>query len=220
MRLPKINQKVSLRIISGAWEGLYSTYVEGLDSQVLTVAVPMYGGGNLLLPKDEEILVEFIDGGDRLAFPTRVLGHLNQVVPLLALAAPAPGSVRIHQQREFVRLNANLSVSYALLLPETAEKEKGAQKLLLRGRTMDVSGSGAQIVTPEAYPTGSRLELLLHLQGGDVPIEAVVVRVAQQPNPKEYWLGVRFVKMEERDRERIVRFIFSEQRARRQKGLL
>lgn len=220
MRLPKINQKVSIRITTGPWAGRYSTYVEGLDQRVMTVAHPMYGGSNVPLPVGEEVLVEFMDGKDRLVFPTRVLGHDTQVVPILSLALPAPGEVRRHQQRDFVRLDANIPISYALLSDEKSDEAGETAKAFLRGRTMDISGSGAQIVTQEAYPVGTKLELILHLEGTDLILEAEVVRLAGQPNPREVWLGVRYTRVDERDREKIVRFIFSEQRLRRQKGLL
>lgn len=220
MRLPKINQKVSLRIPQGAWEGLYSTYVEGIDQGTLTVAPPMYRGVNVPLLRGEEVMVEFIEGGERLAFPTRVLGHFTQVVPILSLELPAPGSIRRHQQRDFVRLDANLPISFALLPDEEPEKGEETERVFHRGRTMDISGSGAQIVTKEVYPVGTKVELILHLPGAEVTIEAEVVRLAEHPTPTEAWLGVRFIKLDERDRERIVRYIFSEQRSRRQKGLL
>lgn len=218
MRLPKINQKVSLRIPRGSWEGLYPTYVEGIGPQALTVAYPTYGGANVPLTIGEEVLLEFIDGGERLAFPTHVTGRYTQVVPILSLALPAPGTIRRHQQRDFVRLEATLPISFAVL-PENPD-EKGTEKLFLRGRTMDISGNGAQIASAVAYPAGTRLELILELPDGDVRIEALVVRLAQQPTPKEVWLGVRFVRVDDRDRERIIRYIFTEQRSRRQKGLL
>lgn len=220
MRLPKINQKVSLRVLQGSWEGLYSTYVEGMDQGALTVAHPMYGGETVPLMVGEEVLIEFVDGGERLLFPSRVLGHFTQVVAILSLSLPVPGLIRRHQQRDFVRLDSNLSLRYALI-PERAPEEGEVEPPVFHvGRTLDVSGSGAQIVTHEAYPNGARLQLVLEMPGGAVPLEAVVVRIAHRPSPREVWLGVRFTRVEERDRERIVRYIFSEQRFRRQKGLL
>ena len=215
MRLPKINQKVSLRILQGSWEGLYSTYVEGIEGGGLTVAQPMYGGATVPLLVGEEVLLEFIDGGERLVFPTRVLGRATEVVPILSLSLPAPGSIRRHQQRDFVRLDSNLPLRYAPVPEKDADPP-----VFHKGRTMDISGSGAQIITHEVYPIGTKLQLVLELPGGAVPLEVEVVRMAHHPAPREFWLGVRFTGVDERDRERIVRYIFSEQRFRRQKGLL
>ncbi|MFZ5814135.1 MAG: flagellar brake protein [Bacillota bacterium] len=224
MRLPKINQKISLRIPKGSWEGLYATYVEAIDQQTITVAEPMYGGATIPLLKGEEVMIEFVDGGERLAFSTQVLGRSQEVVPVVTLALPGPGGIHRYQQRDFVRLDTNLPLSYAVL-PAGKPEAKGEQgeepeKVYHRGRTLDISGSGAQIVAHEAYPMGTKLELLLQLSGATLTLQAQVVRLAQQAGPREFWLGVRFVQLDERDRERIVRFIFSEQRFRRQKGLL
>lgn len=221
MRLPKINQKVSVRILTGSWQGLYSTYVEGVDQTALTIAQPMYGGVHIPLLVGEEVTVEFIDGGERLAFSSHVLGHFTQVVPIVSLMLPAPGSVRRHQQRDFVRVDVNLPLRYRLVpaKPPESDEEKG-EAPYHEGRTLDISGSGAQVVAHEPYSVGTRLDLLLTLPGDSLVIEAEVIRVAESSNPREAWLGVRFTRVDERDRERIVRYIFAEQRFRRQKGLL
>lgn len=220
MRLPKINQKIALRIPTGSWEGLYSTYVEAFDQRSLTVAEPMYGGGTIPLLVGDEVMIEFVDGGERLAFNTQVVRRLTQVVPLVALALPAPGSIHRHQQRDFVRLEANVPLSYAPVPVSSPEEKEVPVRQYLRGRTMDISGSGAQIVVGEPYPLGTELDLLLKLPEGEVRLQAQVVRLVQQLKGREVWLGVRYTAVGERDRERIVRFIFSEQRFRRQKGLL
>lgn len=225
LRLPKINQKAFLRLRSGPWAGLYPTYVEGLDATSISVAQPMFGADLVPLPIDEEVVVEWVDAGERFAFPCQVIGRTMQVVPIVMLTLPQPGMVKRHQQRDFVRLDATLPVVYARL-PElestgstTADEEPQALQYL-GSRTLDISGNGAQIVTHQVLPIGSKLVLKLDLQGEELEIGAEVVRLADQQGSNEAWLGVRFTELSERDRERIVRFIFNEQRTRRQKGLL
>jgi len=224
LRLPKINQKVELKVLSGPWRGAYSTYIADLDSRTLSVAQPMVGGMAVPLPRNEEVELEFIiENGDRLHFTTRVLGHYVQVVPVITLAMPSPDSVTRHQLRDFVRLDANIPLYYAIKPPASeglSPDEEDKRKVFHKSHTIDISGSGAQILFKESHPVGTMLDIVLQLEGMNLPITAQIVRIVQQVKPKEVWLGVRFTKVEERYRERIIRYIFNEQRARRQKGLM
>lgn len=220
MNIPGVSHKVTLRLEEGPWRGRYSTYVEALSEEGLVVAVPMFGGTYVPLKPGDVVTVEYMEGQERMGFSTQVLTRSEGRVPLLCLAYPAPGSVVRQQLREFVRLDISLPVQYAVISRWSAEREEEQERVYLAGRTIDISGSGAQIVTAERYPIGTRLELVLDLAGHEIYLEAEVVRHSEHPVSKEHCLGVRFTKVEEQDRERIIRFIFREMRARRRKGLL
>lgn len=222
MNIPGVNHKVTLRLEDGPWRGRYSTYVEAVDERGLIVAVPMFGGTYVPLRVGDTVTVEYMDGQERMGFSTQVLARSDQRVPLLSLAYPAPGAVVRQQLRDFVRLEIGLFVQYAVIPHWSPEQkaEEEQERVYLTGRTIDISGSGAQIVTAERYPHGTRLELILDLAGHEIFMEAEVVRQSEHPVTKENCLGVRFTKVEEQDRERIVRFIFREMRARRRKGLM
>lgn len=220
MNIPGVNHKVFLRLDEGPWRGRYSTYVEALSEDGLIVAVPMFGGTYVPLRPGDIVTVEYMEGQERMGFSTQVLSRSEERVPLLALAYPAPGSVVRQQLRDFVRLDIGLFVQYAVIPSWSPEAEEDQERVYLTGRTIDISGSGAQIVTAERYPHGTRLELILDLAGHEIYLEAEVVRQSEHPVTKEHCLGVRFTKVDEHDRERIVRFIFREMRARRRKGLM
>ncbi len=222
MRLPKINQKVELQIPTGSWKGSYSTYIADIDDGTISVAQPMVGGSTVPLLRNEEVALEYvIESGERLHFPARVLGHYGMGVPVITLSMPTPQQVQRYQLRDFVRLDANVPLYFALKpAPGLSAEEEDRQKVFHRSRTSDISGSGAQILLDKVYPSGTRIDLVLQLEGANLPLTAEVVRTVQQVTPKEVWTGVRFLRVEERYRERIIRFIFSEQRTRRQKGLM
>jgi c-di-GMP-binding flagellar brake protein YcgR len=153
----------------------------------------------------------------RLCFLTRVTSLDVDNVPLVTLALPDKEKVERFQQRDFVRLDAELKLLYYVLsTPEAAPRPGG----VFRSHTRDISGNGAQILCPESYPPGTQLDI--HLEVGDRVVHAVgeVIRQVQQLSAREFWIGIRFVGLDERDRDVIIRYIFSEQRDRRRKGLL
>lgn len=222
MRLPTLNQHLTIYIPNGAWKGRYASYLEALEDSTIRVAHPMYGSALIPVMPGDEIMVEYVYQGQRVSFPAWVLERTREDPPALVLTRPASGDIRRQQLRSFVRLDVSLPIEYAV----SGQKSEGEQAQLLPGRTVDISGGGALIVTREPYAPGTRLDLLLHLPDRVIPAEAEVVR--QHPVPvvpgsgetAEPRLGVRFTQIEERDREHIIRFIFTEYRKRRQKGLV
>jgi c-di-GMP-binding flagellar brake protein YcgR len=213
-----INQKIELRVLHGPYAGAYNTYVEDVDGQAITVVRPRVGGESVPLVVGDFIRVEYaLRGLARISFPTRVLGLEDQVLPVLRLSVPAKDEVERFQQRDFVRLDANLNLIYYVISHPGRLVHGGG---VIRSTTRDVSGNGAQILCPESYPSGTQLDI--HLDVADRVIHTVgeVVRLVEQPGLREYWMGVRFVGLDERDRDVIIRFIFGEQRERRRRGLL
>lgn len=219
MDLPNINQKIELKVLHGPFASAYSTYVEDVDNGSLVVARPTVGGELIALMPGDAVRVEFaIKGSARIAFPTRILSMDVRVVPVVVLAPPEKGQVERFQQRDFVRLDAFVKIDYTILY----SPEPGVRRQLRhQSQTRDISGNGAQILCPEPYPPGTQMDIHLDVGGKMLHTVAEVIRAADQGKaPGDYWIGVRFVGMDERTRDQIIRYIFNEQRERRRLGLL
>lgn len=218
MELPNINQKIEFRVLHGPFAAAYSTYVEDAGQHGITVVHPSVGGRPVPLTPGDGVRLEYaVKGLARLAFPTRITALEPGAVPLITLALPEKEEVERFQQRDFVRLDAQLSLLYYVInAPDGAARPGG----VFRSHTRDISGNGAQILCPEPFPPGTQLDI--HLEVHDRVVHAVgeVIRLVQQVSPRENWMGVRFVGLDERDRDLIIRYIFSEQRDRRRRGLL
>jgi c-di-GMP-binding flagellar brake protein YcgR len=218
LELPKINQKLEFKILYGPYAAAYSTYVDDADERYLTVVRPTVGGQPVPVAIGDTVRLEYaVKPLARLAFPARVVALEELGVPLVRLAIPDKSQVERFQQRDFVRLDAGLGLLYYIIATPDHSAQPGG---VFRSRTRDISGNGAQILTPEPYPAGTRLDI--HLEVGDRMVHAVgeVIRQVEQQGLREHWLGVRFVGLDERDRDVIIRYIFNEQRVRRRRGLL
>jgi c-di-GMP-binding flagellar brake protein YcgR len=218
LELPNINQKIEFKVLHGPYAAAYSTYVDDADAEYLTVVRPWVGGQLVPLTIGETVRVEYaVKNLARLAFPARVVGLEDLGVALVRVAIPDKSQIERFQQRDFVRLDVNLPLLfYIIATADHAVRPGGA----FRSHTRDLSGNGAQILCPEPYPLGSQLDL--HLEIGERTVHAIgeVIRHVQQISQREFWVGVRFVGMSERDRDVIIRYIFGEMRDRRRKGLL
>lgn len=217
MDMPTINQKTEFRILHGPFAGPYNTYVEDVDDRSITVVRPVVAGEPVPLAVGEIVRIEYaLRGLARISFPTRVLGLEQQVLPVVRLSLPDPAEVERFQQRDFVRLDANLTLIY-YVISHPGQPARGG---VVRSQTRDISGNGTQILCPEAYPPGTQLDIHLDLNDRVIHVIGEVVRLVDQLSLREYWMGVRFVGLDERDRDVIIRFIFNQQRERRRRGLL
>jgi len=196
--------------------------MEALEDTGIRVAHPMFGSALIPVMPGDEVVVEYLQDGERVGFPAQVLQRVEEATPALILTKPEPGDIRRQQLRSFFRLDVSLPIEY---MPSGRKLPGQEEPDLLRGRTVNISGGGAQIITGESYPIGTRLDVVLHLPDRLIPAEVEVVRHVAVPvvpgsgESAEPRMGVRFTQIDERDREQIVRFIFAEHRRRRRKGL-
>lgn len=159
------------------------------------------------------------------------MGHL----PTITLERPKE-SRRI-QRRNYVRLPVRLLVhfTYAEELEDivAAEGNRGEQPNLFpdsgqvsfyAGYTRDLSGGGLSLETNVDLEREQRIYLQVFLPDDrEVRMQGVVIRVGDYLTGKkiitrEY--GVAFYRVDEKERDKIIRYIFEEQRERRQRGLI
>lgn len=218
MDLPAVGTRLELKILRGPFAGSYSTYVADVDDQAIIVARPELGETPVTLAVGDPLRIEYaVRGLARITFSTRVLGFSRDRIPLVRLSIPEQDAMERYQQRDFVRLDASLNlIYYVISRPGGMQGASGIHKSITR----DISGNGAQILCTEPFPPGTQLDV--HLEVGDQTIHTVaeVIRQVEQANHREHWIGVRFVGLDERERDTIIRFIFAEQRERRRRGLL
>lgn len=219
----QVNQKVELKILDGPSRGAYVTRVEEIGrAGEVKLALPVNAGVPITVVPGDLVRCEFAEEGMACSFVTRCAGRELGPVPRLVLQAPE--RIDRIQRRDYVRLDVSLPVRFSVVgVPGGLEYDA---VLTFQTRTRDLSGGGALLLAPLRLVPGSRLDLLIELPDArPVHTPAEVVRLAdeqaslEQPGP--VWAtGVRFIGIDDRDREAIIRFIFGEQRERRRKGLM
>ncbi len=140
----------------------------------------------------------------------------KQMHPLPVWVIAAPYNIKKIQQRAFVRVDAALPVQITELI-EGQEVEAAKVSAV----TKDVSGGGLQIATSHLWPLGT--ELIVHIDfpgAGPVLLRSKVMRIQQpQPDRTIFWIGIKFLEINEKDRGNIIKFIFKKQLEQRRKGL-
>jgi c-di-GMP-binding flagellar brake protein YcgR len=79
--------------------------------------------------------------------------------------------------------------------------------------TLDVSGGGFRIAAAEGLRLWDMLRFTLELGEGEDPVQAIAQAVREAGEDE---FGMRFVEILERERQRLVRWVFARERAARQ----
>lgn len=219
MKLEKIiapDKKVELKPLDG--KEVYKTSIQSVAEQHFTVVLPRLHGEWFNVPTGEEIQVTISGNQERYVFKSRVVYYQDQQIPFLVLEKPQEGEIKRIQMRHYVRLKAILEVSYQVV-SEAELDDLLAVDPSIAAYTVDISGGGLQLATDEVMEVGDWVYLKIFIPGHEKdPIMTLgCVRrftPAGENNTKNL-VGIEFKKIAERDRDRIIRFIFDKMRKQR-----
>jgi c-di-GMP-binding flagellar brake protein YcgR len=154
----------------------------------------------LELLADKQVSLEFTNTrgvcrivGDALAAPGS------------ALRVNATGTIELIQRRDYVRVEAFVPVTF---------KPDGADGWTATANTLDVSGGGFRVAAAEGLRLSDMLRFTLELGEGEEPVQAIAQAVREAGDDDTF--GMRFVEILERERQRLVRWVFARERAARQ----
>jgi hypothetical protein len=149
---------------------------------------------------DEMVSLEFTN----LRGVCRILGTAEAAGDPGALRVNATGTVELIQRRDYVRVEAFVPVSY---------QPAGPDGWTATANTLDVSGGGFRIADAEGLRLGDMMRFTLELGEGEQPVQAVAQAVREAGHDV---FGMRFVEILERERQRLVRWVFARERLARQ----
>jgi len=166
------------------------------------------GSASFLLRLDGDALEPLADKPVSLEFTNRrgvcrVLGTA-QAAPGPSLKIEATGTIELIQRRDYVRVEAYVPVTY---------RPDGPDGWTATAHTLDVSGGGFQLAAAEGLRLGDMRRFTLELGEGEDDLTAVASAVREAD---ERTFGMRFVDILERDRARLVRWVFARERLARQ----
>jgi hypothetical protein len=134
----------------------------------------------------------------------RVIGDASAAPGPGALRVNATGTIELIQRRDYVRVEAFVPVTY---------KPDGPDGWTATAHTLDVSGGGFRIAEAEGLRLGDMRRFTIELGEGEDAVEAIASAVREAG---EGSFGMRFVEVLERERQRVVRWVFARERLERQ----
>lgn len=201
-----INSKVEI-----SWEdGYYKSNIENIENNSIYISIPIKDGQYIPLRRGEQVEVIYNQGNDIYKFYTVVTDRKVDRIPLIVLAYPK--EVFKIQRRKFVRVPIVLNVEYS---KEETEKTGKTLKAIM----VDLSGGGMRIKLNEDVRIGDKIVSHLPLGSDKVQIKGEVVRIEKDIDNKRNICGINFMDLSERDREKLIRFIFQVMRDQMKKGI-
>jgi c-di-GMP-binding flagellar brake protein YcgR len=153
-----------------------------------------------LLADDKAVSLEFTNRRG----VCRILGTAEAAAGESILRVEATGTIELIQRRDYVRVEAYVPVTY---------QPDGPVGWTATAHTTDVSGGGFQIAQADGLRLGDMRRFTLELGEGEDPVQAVAVPVREVD---ERAFGMRFIEIVERERQRLVRWVFARERLARQ----
>lgn len=201
--------RVILEVYQGRFRGVVSSRFLRVEENELYVGYPGHGGHPVPLRRDTEVQLT-VNTDDGLAVLQGIIDRVEQEPePVLVIRIPEDDSVRITQQRQFVRAEIAVPLTYR-------ERVEGHYAAPVSAETSTLSGSGVSFLVESKYEPGAHCELSLELPSHE-PIRAVgrVIRCnsVRQGRRTRYEIAVTFIEITLSDQDAIVQHIFQIERS-------
>lgn len=200
------------------------TYAKSILQEVnedsIAIGVPMIRSDGVALREKEEYTFRAAREDGLYYFQSKVLGTKMSGNVLLYLIS-WPADIKRRQRRNYFRLPCNLQACYTVIsegaeFPADAKEKEGE-----RGLVVNLSGGGLLLVTSRSLFPGTLLYLHLILQckkgKKEMRLKGRVLRSSPlKVNNKtlRYRCGVEFVEISEKERDKIISFLFALMRER------
>lgn len=204
--------KVNNRVEIEREDGYYKSIIQDIKDDSLYISIPVSEGSYLPLHENEQITGLYFNGRDILKFTTIVTGR--KIDKILMLKIKRPESYKKVQRRSFVRINVLLDTCCACMnkTKELKDITKGQFNGNLdieffNATILDLSGGGAKLSSKRELFLGEIIIMSIPFDEETITLKSKIVRKEKDDNNVTVY-GVKFIEVDDRNREKIIRFIF------------
>ncbi len=206
-----INEIVQVRITEGPDSATYYSRINDLIEGKLVIAWPTHRGLRMLVHRDQMLTFCIMRGGEPHEFGG-IVDELD-ISARLPQITIIPGSsiIRI-QRRQYFRIKSLIPVEIAGQIRDPQDGSLSA--FAIQTTTYDLSAGGVAILHSKHFPEETPLEIKLALPDGGPVIKLpcrVVYSEAPAGNPALHRTGMCYLAITERERARIVRYVYKTQ---------
>jgi c-di-GMP-binding flagellar brake protein YcgR len=205
----KINRKIDVARVGE--KAYYFSQIQDVTDQYVAIQIPYSQKLPLRLESQTTVVVKVFCEDALYRFTSVVLAAVKDTIPVYFLAYPQ--EVERVQLRQHVRFPIALQFYYQELEPEPEESPDSSLPDLKKALSIDISGGGMQILAETSLALGSLLhiQLTIPVRGcvQDISVTGRVKRSIQiNDNNWQCQAGIAFEDITERDRSKIISFIY------------
>jgi c-di-GMP-binding flagellar brake protein YcgR len=199
-----------------------SQFEQVIDKDTAVVAAPIFEGVIFPIHRGWRMDVFFLESSDFYKFEAKVMGRVKRGKLSFLKIKVLSEIVRV-QRRDFFRFECILPVKYRVVEDYLDDDEEDTAELTKDAVTKNISGGGVCIKLSEELGINKLIECELSLsKSKKIRFLGKVVRksTVDENVPLKFEVGVLFTKINYKDKEAIIRFIFEEQRKLIKKGMV
>lgn len=210
----KINRPIDITT-GGSRSNTYRCKVKAFSGERMVALLPAEATNPADLIPGTKVKITYVDNTAVYSFYSEIIIVGNGTPITVTLGKPVNLS-RI-QRRNFVRLDIKLKVISNKIDEDTPDNDS------FTATTIDISGGGILFGCNTELTVGQTLEAKVFLSDNQtVTANGRVVRVIENSasSKQRFSVGFEFISIKESERDKIIKFIFNQQRVLRNKGLL
>lgn len=198
------------------------------ERNVIRISMPFFEGRIVPLSVGDQYHMNFFTDKGIYASRFVVVKRLKEGNLFLA-DMEIQESLKKVQRREFFRYDCRIPADYRLVSPEELEKERIEEPEDVewkKGVVLDISGGGVRMISEFQETAGALMQLRMSLVVAGELHEfllygKLIASIKNKTRSELYEQRVEFNQIDEKEREKIIRYIFDEQRKRilKEKGL-
>ena len=236
----KVGDRVEIRILQEVLRGydlsekkhIYiSKLYDIISEDEIVIAMPVEATRVILLPRDVRYDLIFYTKKGLFNCSGEVKGRYKEGA-LYSLAMALTSPLQKLQRRKFFRLDCLVDFTYYVLYDEEEKSLKDPyeaheyhlrhfpEEFRKKGTIVDISGGGIRAITTERLPEDGVILLFFRVfvdnsEYAFSTFARVIKSAALENNPHRFQSGLEYRNMSNKDRERIVRYVFQEERSKR-----
>lgn len=216
--LPEVGEKLTVEITTSNLKSDFpSQLLEALNYTEFIISGPLNKNTIIPLNIGTNLTVKYYKKNKgRFRFEAQIVGRNTEDIYKIKIFRNS--EIFKVQDREFFRLPVMLDVNKT----KNSEFIESEEAFIEECITEDISGGGLRILCNHNHEIGELIICKININGKMIKFSGEVVRKDSEIINKEfeYSLGVKFNNIIDKNREKIVKYVFDKQRIHRKKGLI
>lgn len=186
------------------------------DMNTFVVSGPIFK--NMIVPIHINEIIEIvyiIENKGRFVFNAVVIKVDNEKI--YKLTVKKIGELKKFQQRRFYRFPVNMEMQKTYNIEINDVEKTLIENCIIK----DISGGGVKILSNLKHEKGDVVNCSFVIEDEKFEIKGEVIRVEESTDLSyKYFIGINFINIENNERDKIVKYIFKQQRKLRKKGMI
>lgn len=175
---------------------IYKSRIQSVNDEEIYIDIPLHNNEYLILNKGDDIhLIKYSNEGSVYELSCKVVDRkIEGNIRLYRLSEPY--NIKKIQRRNYVRVETIRGI-------KCFRKDEEFNALIL-----DLSGGGMKIKSNKKLEIDEAIVSFIKTDDGEFMVKGKIIRV-EETSFNQYSLGIEFVDIEERTREKIIKLVFS-----------